>query len=88
VADLRQAVQSRADELQSSSLAQGSRAGLRWAWVSDGTRPEIYVRLLGQACRADIFVLVTVNPGKELATGARHAEPSILAYMSENGIDP
>jgi hypothetical protein len=31
---------------------------------------------------------VTLNPGEELATGAGHAEPSILAYMSENGIDP
>jgi filamentous hemagglutinin len=31
---------------------------------------------------------VSLNPGEELATGAGHAETSILAYMGENEIDP
>ncbi len=31
---------------------------------------------------------VTLNPDEELATGAGHAEPNILDYISENGIEP
>jgi|HubBroStandDraft_5_1064220.scaffolds.fasta_scaffold266462_1 filamentous hemagglutinin len=31
---------------------------------------------------------VTLNPGEELATGAGHAETSILNYMGDNGIEP
>jgi filamentous hemagglutinin len=31
---------------------------------------------------------VSLNPGEELATGAGHAEASIVDYMTENGISP
>ena len=64
-------------------------AGSRWVPALERTLPGNLRTVVGTSEPGGYLRPgVTLNPGEELATGAGHAETSILAYMGENGIDP